>query len=194
MAKKEQEERIQGLLGDFQGIDPLKNLFWSELNYNRINESLSRRGWTETASDALAEDPVLFAASGTDDAFHVVYSRLNSKKLLLGLERPVASKLISEHPYALFIFSNLIEYWISSINSDNFQTISHSGQFPFQFPDSFDEHLHYGKSKWRLLIDQIDKLGLVNYDKLRVILVGHGSRHPRRVVHQGHFTEELPPA
>jgi hypothetical protein len=87
-----------------RGLEPLKKLFWTELNYDRTNSSLPRKGWGELASTALAEDPVLFATGGDD--FQVIYARLNSDKLLMGMERPVVSRLLQNHPYALFIFSN----------------------------------------------------------------------------------------
>ena len=100
------------LLKDLSGLEPLKKLFWSELNYDRVNQPLSRRGWNQTAADALAEDPVLFAGGGQNGDFHVVYSRLPQDRLLLGQERPVVNMLLKEHPYALFIFSNQSQdYW-----------------------------------------------------------------------------------
>ncbi len=81
-------------------------MFWTELNYQRVNQPLSRRGWTETAADALADDPLLFAAGGDDNAFEIIYTRLKSDKLLLTLERPAVSTLLRDHPYALFVVSN----------------------------------------------------------------------------------------
>ena len=94
------------MLKGLKGLEPLKQLFWSELNYQRVNQPLSRRGWTESAHDALADDPVLFAGGGEDNAFHVIYCRLTSNNLARVLERPVVTQLLREHPYALFIFSD----------------------------------------------------------------------------------------
>ncbi|MBM3142800.1 MAG: hypothetical protein FJ005_07125 [Chloroflexi bacterium] len=100
------------LLKNLRGLEPLKQLFWSELNYDRVNQPLSRRGWNQTAANALAEDPVLFAGGGQNNDFHVVYGRLPQERLLLGQERPVVNMLLKEHPYALFIFSNQSQdYW-----------------------------------------------------------------------------------
>jgi hypothetical protein len=65
---------------------------------------LSRRGWTDAVAGGLADDPLLLASGAYD--FHVIYSRLDSDRLLMGLERPVVSKLLKDHPYALFLFSN----------------------------------------------------------------------------------------
>lgn len=106
MARPERQQTVLDLLKNLRGMEPLKELFWSELNYQRINKPLSRGGWSETAATALAEDPLLFAGGGQDNDFHIIYARLTSDKLLLGLERPVVSRLLRDHPYALFVFSN----------------------------------------------------------------------------------------
>ena len=100
------QENILNILSDFQGLDPLRELFWTELNYDRKNDGLSRGDWGDTARNALAEDPVLFATGGIDNAFHVIYARLNADRLLLTAERPVISRLLQDHPYTLFVFSN----------------------------------------------------------------------------------------
>lgn len=103
MPQRERWQAVQDILKDLRGLDPLKRLFWSELNYDRVNHPLSRGAWSKTASKSLAEDPVLFAAH---QAFHIIYGRLNSDSLLLGQERHVVSRLLQDHPYALFVFSN----------------------------------------------------------------------------------------
>ena len=100
------QETILRLLKNFHGIEPLRELFWTELNYDRQNDQISRWDWADTAKNALAEDPVLFATGGTGDAFHVIYARLNADRLLLTAERPVISRLLQDHPYTLFVFSN----------------------------------------------------------------------------------------
>ena len=100
------QENILNILQNLRGIEPLRELFWTELNYDRQNDGLSRRNWTDTARNALAEEPILFATGGIGDAFHVIYARLNSDRLLLTAERPVISKLLEDHPYTLFVFSN----------------------------------------------------------------------------------------
>ena len=100
------QEIIFNILKNFQGLDPLRELFWTELNYDRQNDEISRQGWTETATNALTEDPILLATGGADDDFHVIYARLSSDRLLLTAERPVISRLLRDHPYTLFVFSN----------------------------------------------------------------------------------------
>ncbi len=100
----ERQQAVQDLLQNLKGLEPLKMLFWTDLNYDRVNQPLSRRGWKESVASLLAVDPVLFASGA--DAFHVIYARLASDRLLIGDERPVVSRLLQEHPYALFVFSD----------------------------------------------------------------------------------------
>ena len=100
------QRKVLRLLENFQGIDPLRRLFWSELDYDRENAPLSRRGWPETVSGELAEDPVIFA-TGADGGFEVIHCRLDSEKLSLQSERRVMEKLLTEgHDRALFVFSD----------------------------------------------------------------------------------------
>src|SRR5438093_5190199 len=106
MSRPERQQNVLDLLKGLRSIEPLKQLFWSELNYQRVNQPLSRRGWAESASKALAADPVLFAGGGEDNAFHVIYCRLASDGLARGFERPVVTQMLRDHPYALFVFSN----------------------------------------------------------------------------------------
>ncbi len=106
MAQGVRPQTVHSLLMGLRGLDPLKRLFWTELNHSRVSQPLSRRGWPDSASQALADDPSVFAAGGQDEDFEVIYARLASDRLLLGQERPVVSRLLQDHPYALFIFSN----------------------------------------------------------------------------------------
>ena len=97
-------EVVQRLLRDLRDTEGLKHLFWSELNYDQISQPIARRGWPQAALNALAEDPILLAGHGD---FHVVYSRLHStERLHLTDERAVVNRLLAEHPYALFVFSD----------------------------------------------------------------------------------------
>jgi hypothetical protein len=106
MTRQERQQTVLDILQNLRGLEPLKTLFWTELNYNSVNQPLSRLGWTDTAASYLTEDPLLFAGGGEGNEFHVIYARLASEQLLLGRERPVVSRLLRDHPYALFIFSN----------------------------------------------------------------------------------------
>lgn len=110
----QRQQSVLSLLQRFNGTEPLKQLFWSELNYDRVNRSLSRRDWNPNLASLLADDPVLLASGA--DAFHVIYGRLTSDKLLRGDERQVVSKMLQDHPYALFVFSNSNQEYFHFLN------------------------------------------------------------------------------
>jgi len=109
MEYREREQAILEILRELRGLEPLKELFWAELNYDHINRPLPRHGWNQAAASALAEDPILFAGGGENNDFHVIYGRLAHDRLLLGHERPVVTQLLKGHEYALFVFSNLTQ-------------------------------------------------------------------------------------
>ena len=94
------------LLQNFQGAEPMKKLFWTCLNYEQVRKPLTRRQWPESTTRLLAEDPTLFAAGGQDGDFKVLYSRLEKDRLSLADERIVTSRLLKDHPYSLFVFSD----------------------------------------------------------------------------------------
>ncbi|MEI6633447.1 MAG: TaqI-like C-terminal specificity domain-containing protein [Chlamydiota bacterium] len=106
MAQVERQQTVLNILQNLRGLDGLKKLFWEELNYERENKPLSPRQWPDSAKQTLAEDPILFASGGEQNAFHVVYCRLASPDLRRGFQRPVVNQLLRDHPYALFVFSN----------------------------------------------------------------------------------------
>lgn len=87
-------------------LNPLKELFWTDLNYQRVNTILSTRHWPQAMQDSLYETPVLLATGGKDGDFGIFYFRLKSDRLPLTAERPIVSKLLDEHLDGLFIFSN----------------------------------------------------------------------------------------
>lgn len=91
------------ILSDWRGDESLKELFWQQLNYDRLNQPLPRHDFPKAADNALAEDPLLFAESSD---FHILYCRLASDRLRLTDERAVVNRLLLEHPYALFVFSD----------------------------------------------------------------------------------------
>ncbi|MDI6784919.1 MAG: hypothetical protein QME64_12615, partial [bacterium] len=76
------EQNIFKLLKNLNGLNPLKQLFWSELNYDQANAPISRRNFPESSKPALADDPVIFATGGTDTQFHLIYCRLAETRLL----------------------------------------------------------------------------------------------------------------
>ena len=100
------QTRILDLLQNFHGIEPLKELFWRELNYDRQNDPISRESWTPRDISSTEDAPLLFATAGNNSEFQLIYTRLNSERLPLTAERPIISRLLNAHPYALFIFSN----------------------------------------------------------------------------------------
>ena len=103
---QDRQAAVLNILSHLRGLDPLKELFWHQLNYERINEPILRRGWSETAATALVDDPVVFACGGGADAFKIILARLDSDRVRLGLQRPVIGRLLRDFPYALFVFSN----------------------------------------------------------------------------------------
>ena len=102
----ERKQTVLKILEQLRGLDALKELFWTELNYERENVPLSMRSWPDSARKALVDDPILFASGGEDNAFHVLYCRLASDSLQRNLERHIVNQLVREHPYCLFVFSD----------------------------------------------------------------------------------------
>jgi hypothetical protein len=94
------------LLQNFRGTDPLRELFWSRLNYDRENKPIGRRKWPESVAEILVDDPTLLASGGKDNDFKVLYARLAKDRLSLSDERIVTSRLLKDHPYGLFVFSD----------------------------------------------------------------------------------------
>lgn len=95
------------LLQHFNGLDPLKELLWSHLNYDRVKRTnITRRGWPEPVASALAEDPSLLAEGGKDGDFKILYARLAKDRLSLADERIVTTRLLKDSPYGLFVFSD----------------------------------------------------------------------------------------
>ena len=72
-------QNLLDLLKRLRGIEPLKEVFWSELNYEHVNQPLPRRAWTEAAQ--LIEDGIA--------------RTIQQKKVTYDLERlmPGAAKL-----------------------------------------------------------------------------------------------------
>lgn len=97
------------------GLAAAKQLFCTELNYDRANERLSTRGWAAPVQATLAgrEPPLLLAQHRSQFGdFHIIYTRLAAEQrgrafpLSLAAERQVVAQLLPDHPYALFLFSD----------------------------------------------------------------------------------------
>ena len=115
------QQSVQDSLRNLNDEKTLKDLFWSQLNYDRINQELSRRNWRDRVADELIEDPLLLASGGKNNTdsffrgkprsrtvldFRVIYSRFKSDRLLKQKERAVVDKLLEDNPFSLFVFSN----------------------------------------------------------------------------------------
>ena len=66
-----QKRTVLQVLASLRGLDDLKQLFWTELNYERENTPLSDRGWPDVARAALAQAPLLLACGGAGGRFQV---------------------------------------------------------------------------------------------------------------------------
>lgn len=109
------EHRVHALLQQIPecGLEAVKALFWTELNYDRVNEPLPTRTWPEAVRRLLAGEPLLLArhtsALGT---FDIIAIRLTpeatgqTSPLSLAAERTIVTHLLPAHPYALFVFSD----------------------------------------------------------------------------------------
>lgn len=107
-ANPEVQQRVREILEDLGkrgGLEPLKELFWTALSYQRVDQPISARKWSEKAQIALAEEPVLFA-TGANGGFPIIYIRLSNAVLSLNDERLVVTQLLKDHLDALFVFSN----------------------------------------------------------------------------------------
>jgi len=66
------QDLLQRLGRGRHNLKPLQDLFWTELNYDRVNDALPHDSWPEYTRYALADDPILFPSGGADDEFHVI--------------------------------------------------------------------------------------------------------------------------
>lgn len=84
MADNGFRQSIFDLLSNWCGLASLKDLFWSQLNYERVNQTIARSGWPQAAGEALAESPLVFAEAGEGGQFKILYARLRAKSLGVG--------------------------------------------------------------------------------------------------------------
>ena len=97
-------ETILPILQNFHGIEPLKQLFWVELNYDRANTPIDNL--PKSTADLVAETPLCLATGGRDKDFHVIYVKLKTEKLRKTDERQIITHLQTRYPDALYVFSN----------------------------------------------------------------------------------------
>ncbi len=104
MPTLENTQRIRALLEDFRGIEPLKELFLVELNYNHANTSIDNL--PESAANLVEESPLCLATGGRDNDFHIIYIQLKAEELWKTDERQIITHLQTRYPDALYVFSN----------------------------------------------------------------------------------------
>jgi len=106
MQNEKMEQQVLNILQNFKGTEPLKELFWTLLNYDKVNLPVRVKDWNEQIKKDLPEDPLIFAEGGDKGAFQIIYSRLSADRLFLTPERLIINRLLKDHPYSLFVFSN----------------------------------------------------------------------------------------
>ena len=104
MPTLENTQRIRALLEDFRGIEPLKELFLVELNYNHANTSIDNL--PESTANLVEESPLCLATGGRDNDFHIIYIQLKAEELWKTDERQIITHLQTRYPDALYVFSN----------------------------------------------------------------------------------------
>ena len=97
-------QTILSLLQNFRGIEPLKQLFWVELNYDRANTPIE--DLPESTANLVAETPLCFATGGKNGNFQIIYVKLKTERLRKTDERQIITHLQTRYPDALHIFSN----------------------------------------------------------------------------------------
>ncbi len=85
-------------------LEPLRDLFTRELSYKYANDRLNLPDMKSRELLYENENPRIIATND-DGEFAIIYIRLRSS-LSLGHERTLISKLLRDHLYALFVFSD----------------------------------------------------------------------------------------
>ncbi|MBD6617109.1 hypothetical protein FNW02_15020 [Komarekiella sp. 'clone 1'] len=57
------QQSVLNSLQNLKSFDAVKKLFWSQLNYERVNKELSHRTFTDAVANELADDPLLLASA-----------------------------------------------------------------------------------------------------------------------------------
>jgi hypothetical protein len=66
MSVLELQQSVLNSLQNLKSLDALKKLFWSQLNYERVNKELSCRTLTDAVANELADDPLLLASASQE--------------------------------------------------------------------------------------------------------------------------------
>ena len=75
------EQRVYALLHRMpdEGLAAAKQLFWTELNYDRVNAPLSRRNWPQRTAGVLSGDPHILAHHESQfGTFEIIHAQLTS--------------------------------------------------------------------------------------------------------------------
>lgn len=83
-------------------LEGLRDL-WAELGYRNSNDLISTRTWPQSETAPLTTEPRIIATAAD---FHIIYCQLKTPQLYLTPQRPIISRLMQNHPYSLFVFSN----------------------------------------------------------------------------------------
>ena len=100
-------ETVFPILQNFHGTEPLKQLFWVELNYNRDNTPIN--DLPESTANLVTETPLVLATGAKDNDFHIIYVQLKTEKLRRTDERQIIAHLQTRYPDALYVFSNFAQ-------------------------------------------------------------------------------------
>ena len=98
-------DTLQSRLSHLDSTDSLRQLFadWSyQADFSPVYWSQDTKA-DEQAQEKLSAEPEIIARAGD---FEIIYAPLNDWKQALGSERLVISRLLNDHPFALWIFSD----------------------------------------------------------------------------------------
>ncbi len=106
---------VQNLLHQWKctgGFEPLKELFFSILDYERVMAEFPENSIRESLLQHLAESPMIVGKKGSETAaLWIVYFRLK-EKLGISLERQIVDSVKSAFPNAIYVFSDGTQkYW-----------------------------------------------------------------------------------
>ena len=106
---------VQNLLHQWKctgGFEPLKELFFSILDYERVMAEFPVNSIRESLLQHLAESPMIVGKKGSETAaLWIVYFRLKGK-LGISLERQIVDSVKSAFPNAIYVFSDGTQkYW-----------------------------------------------------------------------------------
>ncbi len=105
-------QRILALLQKLRDSETLKQLFWVELNYERIDMPVSVQELPIKLKERLNGPPRRFAAAGNNNGFNIIYTQLKTEVPRKTDERGLIAALQPHFPHALYVFSNPAqEHW-----------------------------------------------------------------------------------